>query len=254
MFPFFIKSLDVDLNNDKTYPWLAAKLEVDHSLSSKANSTLVNGNIPFPINHLLHRQEKLSKVREKLITVAENKLRHWIVLFGPIGSGKTVLAAESLRSNDLAERYFPGGIYWINVGDSKEDEALWLKMTRLIKMMDFAGELHPSETVYDLTLMLKKEVCRKPKMLLVLDDVWHDKAIKAFDIGCPILVTTKNKNVLNKVSSYCSDIECKDDFKTPEILELLAKYVNCQPEELPDAAKDVGMKCKGICFLIIASH
>ena len=35
------------------------------------------------------------------------------------GSGKSVLAAESVRDTDIAVNLFPGGVFWVKVSKSK---------------------------------------------------------------------------------------------------------------------------------------
>ena len=39
----------------------------------------------------------------------------FLVLHGMPGSGKSVLAAESVRDPAVAVQHFPGGIFWVKV-------------------------------------------------------------------------------------------------------------------------------------------
>ncbi|KAH9373390.1 hypothetical protein HPB48_009435 [Haemaphysalis longicornis] len=45
-----------------------------------------------------------------------------------MGCGKSVLAAEALRSPQLLQECFPDGVYWIPIGKLREQNDLLLKM------------------------------------------------------------------------------------------------------------------------------
>ncbi|GIY71417.1 apoptotic protease-activating factor 1 [Caerostris extrusa] len=79
-----------------------------------------------------------------------------------------------------------------------------------------------------LNAKLRKEVIKKRHILLILDDVFNTNIIKAFDIGCPILVTTKILNSVSRISDYTSIVTCGNDLKNDEILFILSRYVNCE--------------------------
>ncbi|KAF8783480.1 Apoptotic protease-activating factor 1 like protein [Argiope bruennichi] len=239
----FIKALEKDEDGCSPYPWLAKKLETACDINDKVYQILINGNVPFSISHLLPRDDKLIEIRDSLM-LASHRRRHWVVLYGPIGSGKSVLAAEALRNNNLIEQCFPNGVYWLSIGSLKDDEAIKLKFKKLFKLMDMKYEIQQDDGAEDLKDLLKKEVGGR-KILVILDDVFTAEVIKAFDIGCPILVTTKNLSALDKYSSFCSKIECKNNLKNEDILYILSKYVNCEINQLPEVVNDICVQCKG---------
>ncbi|KFM60978.1 Apoptotic protease-activating factor 1, partial [Stegodyphus mimosarum] len=172
--------------------------------------------------------------------------RHWVVLYGMPGTGKSVLAAEAIRDNDIVENYFPGGVYWLQIGNlNNDDNALWLKMKKLFTLLGIEKELCPSESLSELTELFKKEIIEKNTLLLILDDVWSDTVIKAFDIGCPILVTTKDKSIMRNLSQFCSPLEFCNDLLLQEARDLLSMYVKCEPSQLPQTVDNIVSKTKG---------
>ncbi|CAL1286729.1 unnamed protein product [Larinioides sclopetarius] len=239
----FIKALNEDKDGCRPYPWLAKKLETVCDVNDNVYQILINGNVQFSINHLLPRDEKLKYIRDSLI-LASHKRRHWVALYGPIGSGKSVLAAEAVRNNDIIENYFPSGVFWLSIGSIKGEEAIKNKFKKLFNLMEMKYEIHQDDRAKNLTLLLKKKIGRA-KMLLILDDVFTADVINAFDIGCPILVTTKNLNILDQYSDYCSKVDCGNDLKDDEILYLLSKHVNCEIYQLPQVVNNICAKCNG---------
>ncbi|XP_035230410.1 apoptotic protease-activating factor 1-like [Stegodyphus dumicola] len=247
-FNSFIEVLEEeDETGASYYPWLAEHLRhKNDNLKKNVYDQLINGGIPFPVNYVLHREKKLEDVRQFLIEASKLK-RHWIVLYGMPGTGKSVLAAEAIRDNDIVENYFPGGVYWLQIGNLRNDDnALWLKMKKLFTLLRIEKELCPSESLSELTELLKREINdRNQTLLLILDDVWSNTVIKAFDIGCPILVTTKDKTIMQKLSQFCSPMELRNDLLLQEGRDLLSMYVKCEPSQLPKTVNNIFSKTKG---------
>ena len=52
-------------------------------------------------------------------------------------SGKTVLAAESVRQASLLREVFPGGVFWLSVGKMKDDSGEVNKDALLEKIQNF---------------------------------------------------------------------------------------------------------------------
>ncbi|CAL1294318.1 unnamed protein product [Larinioides sclopetarius] len=242
----FIKALEKDENGESTYPWLAKKLETACNLNENVYQILVNGDVPFSTNHLLLREEKLKEIHDLLIkasdVVASRRKRCWVVLYGPIGSGKSELAAEVVRNNDLIEQHFRHGVYWLSVCRIKDDKAIKLKIKLLFKLMNIKYDFHPDDTIKHLTYLLKKEIGSK-KILLILDGVCSADVIKAFDIGCLILVTTNDLSALDKC--YCLKNKCENNLKNVEIYRILSNYVGCEIHQLPTVVEKICSKCEG---------
>ncbi|KAF8783478.1 Apoptotic protease-activating factor 1 like protein [Argiope bruennichi] len=237
------------------YPWLAEKLKPAFKLDDDVHRILVRGNVRLPVNHLLPREKEVQKIRDKLIELSDQENpSKWIVLHGPIGSGKSSLAAESLRMNYLIKNYFPDGVYWVNFGGNKMNYADRLeinsydkKIVNILKLLNDSYKFSPDD---DFNYLLRKEILSK-KVLFILDEVCDKRIIDIFNIGSPILVTTTLKNILDHVSCYSEFIECSNDAENSDIKLLLSKYVDCKAEELPDVAQEVCSKCGG--SLLVAS-
>ncbi|GFU08427.1 apoptotic protease-activating factor 1 [Nephila pilipes] len=240
----FIKVLEKDQDGCSTYPWLAEKLDTTINLNDDVYRILIDGNVPFSVNHLLPREDKLYIIQNSLKLAAE-KRRHWVVLYGSFGSGKSVLAAEAVRNNNLIKKHFFNGVYWLQIGKLREDEAVKNKIKKMFKLMDCKNEFLPNDSISDLTLMLRKEVCKRQKILLILDEVWDVNVLKAFDVGCPILVTTNNRSISDMFVSDSTLIECRYDLDIKEISYILSKYVRCEPHQLPEVVDSICAKCKG---------
>ena len=102
-----------------------------------------------------------------------------------------------------------GAVYWVSVGDVNSESPGDL----LSHMTDMMGKLsHHSEVESDrrdqtsisisgatkrLRQYFTSETLREG--LLILDDVSSSKIIEAFDVGCKILVTTKDITVMQSV-------------------------------------------------------
>lgn len=253
----FIKVLEREDETGVNYPWLAEKLHnTDYynfkmkpktNLNEHVDKLLRNGGVPFQKNRILFRKNKVLEVREQLRWASVQK-RHWVILHGMTGTGKTVLAIEAVRNNEIIEKYFPDGVYWISVGNVKDYSALGIRIKKLFKLLNCEEKYISCETQSDFTETLQKVVCSK-KMLVILDDVWDNKSvdvIKLFNIGCPILVTTKFNQICRNYTDWCSKIPCGNNFEISECMELLALYVNCGTEELPPEVDSICKKCKSM--------
>ncbi len=58
-------------------------------------------------------QSKLKAVKEGLSSLMPNQ---FLTIHGMTGSGKSVLAAESIRDPEITLRHFPDGVFWFRVG------------------------------------------------------------------------------------------------------------------------------------------
>ena len=64
----------------------------------------------------------------------------WVVLYVIAGCGKSVLAAEALRDGNLLKEVFPGGVFWVDMGEGTATNinkaVLLMKMQNLILRLD----------------------------------------------------------------------------------------------------------------------
>ena len=251
------------------YPWLAKKLnetiftleiEKRRDLKDSVHKLLIDGGVPFQTNCLIHRQSKIETIRQKLMQASSRNFisTPWIVLHGMSGTGKSVLAAEAVRDNELIDKFFPDGVFWIPLGSLNDINALGIKMKKLYqkilesrKGLESEGKSNSAvENLDDLKQNLRELVANQ-KMLIVFDDLWENpdfNIVKLLNIGCPILVTTKFPGAFSIYSQFCEKIECKNDLQIEEGQELLALYVNCHKDDLPSAVTSICKKCKGRIF------
>lgn len=282
----FINVLNLEDSNGVYYPWLAEKLSKTNftleigkrrDLKDSVHKLLTDGGVPFQTNCLIYRQSKIKAIREKLIQASNSShiSTSWVVLHGMSGTGKSVLAAEAVRDNELIDRHFRDGVFWMTLGSLNDENALGIKMEKLYQKIldsrkdvvserkkdlvrekersrDFLEGKYNSaeENLNDLTQNLKELVVNK-KMLLVFDDLWENPKFNVVDklnIGCTVLVTTKFPGAFDDCSQSCKKIECKNDLLLDESRKLLALYVNCSVDDLPPTVTSICIKCKGRIF------
>lgn len=70
---------------------------------------------------------QLESVRGKLQSMEPDGR---IIIHGLTGSGKSCLAAASIREKHLLKLYFKYKVFWINLGDVKSDEQILRHMHR----------------------------------------------------------------------------------------------------------------------------
>jgi hypothetical protein len=104
---------------------------------------------------------------------------------------------------------FQGAVYWIGVGDVSSESSgdLLCHMTDLMEKLSHHPEVESERQVQSSTCTKgARESLRRYFLsnslregLLILDDVSSPEVIAAFDVGCKILVTTKDSKVMKSV-------------------------------------------------------
>lgn len=165
----------------------------------------------------------------------------WVVLYGIAGCGKSVLASEALRDAKLLREVFPGGVYWVDMGEGDntrvssdmEESELLVKMQNLILRLDNA-RYQPQNLAAAQSYLQRVIAEQHPKCLLVLDNLWRTDVAKYFSVRCRVLATTRNATVTQSVSTLSiSSLDVSDMFTEEQLRLLLAKWVQKSPDELP---------------------
>lgn len=242
----------------ETYDDLASLLHADLPCTSPSayksfpdgytpyvQTVLSEGGVPQRPVVFVSRPELLNRVRERLYRL--QKEPGWVTIFGMAGSGKSVLAAEAVRHHSLIEECFPGGIHWLSIGQLDKPDLLVKIQSlcfRLEQGLD-AQLLHRSPNSLDEAkerlrfLMLR----RYPRSLIILDDIWDSTLLKVFDIQCRILLTTRNRSLVDSVSGAKYEVEVESGLDEKKGLEILALYTNSKI--LPEEARSIVKECKG---------
>lgn len=170
------------------YDYIAEQMEGNASgtkvrrySDADVQSLLVEGGVPARPQCYIDRPTQLDKIRGCLQMLEDSP--GWVVVHGMSGSGKSVLAAEALRCSDLISQLFPGGIFWLSIGQTGHSKLL-LRMQNLSSRLNKCQHSTPNnleEAKDRLRYVLAHEF---PKSLLILDDVWSSHVVKAFDIQC----------------------------------------------------------------------
>uniref|UniRef100_A0A7N6BVZ2 CARD domain-containing protein n=1 Tax=Anabas testudineus TaxID=64144 RepID=A0A7N6BVZ2_ANATE len=204
-----------------------------------SDAVLSEGGVPQRPVVFVSRPELLNRVREKLYRLQKDP--GWITVFGMAGSGKSVLAAEAVRDHRLIEDCFPGGIHWLSIGQVEKPDLLVKIQSlcfRLEQNLDSQSLSRPPNSLDEAKERLRFLMLRKyPRTLLILDDIWDSTVLKAFDIQCRLLLTTRNRSLTDSVMESGLD-ESKG-------LEILALYTKAKVQGLPEEARSIVRECKG---------
>ena len=181
------------------------------------------------------------------------KLRNtdgWVLVHGLPGFGKTVLAAESLRSSTMLREVFPGGVFWLSLGrmtkDDELDSSLLLeKIRNFILRVDKLRNRPPNlEAATDYLQQVMNE--QHPSSLLVLDDVWESEVAQAFSVRCRVLVTSRNADIASEVRTPVTyKVSLHVGLTNEEATELLSKWSRKPLDSLPKEADTIIQYCRG---------
>lgn len=87
--------------------------------------------------------------------------------------------------------------------------------------------------------------------LLVLLDVPNKMTLKAFELHCKILMTTRNKEILELLpTKTIKTVQLSQGFEAEESLGVFSKVLGIPYKELPSEAAEIHRLCKGNPFLI----
>ncbi|MUN36473.1 NB-ARC domain-containing protein [Actinomadura litoris] len=149
---------------------------------------------PYP-GPVIERLELIEQVIAVLREPARNVVEVGAVLEGTGGFGKTVLAQQVCRREEVAQ-LFPDGVLWVDVGEHLAGADLAAKINDLAELV---GGHRPTFAVPEVAGDHLGRVIGDRAMLLVVDDVWTAAQLRPFLYGAPRcvrLVTTRNRAVI----------------------------------------------------------
>uniref|UniRef100_A0A8D3CCP1 Apoptotic peptidase activating factor 1 n=1 Tax=Scophthalmus maximus TaxID=52904 RepID=A0A8D3CCP1_SCOMX len=207
-------------------------------------TVLSEGGVPQRPVVFVSRLELLNQVREKLYRLKSEP--GWVTVFGMAGSGKSVLAAEAVRHQGC----FPGGVHWLSIGQLDKPDLLVKIQSlcfRLEQNLDSQSLHRPPNSLDEVKERLRFLMLRRyPRLsLLILDDIWDSTVLKAFDIHCRILLTTRNRSLTDSVSGAKYEVEVESGLDENKGMEILALYTKTELTGLPEEARSIVRECKG---------
>lgn len=136
--------------------------------------------------------------------------------------GKSCLAMEVVQNRDLMKNSFNYRVFWINPGVKPTENDLILCLMKLFQNVTFKNKTYSDskqkqinrqsmgsiDTLDMIKDRLRQEFIRDPirEALIILDEVHSKNVIEAFDLGCKILVTTRDKTIVPKSGNYFIEV------------------------------------------------
>ncbi|KAG8578473.1 hypothetical protein GDO81_010505 [Engystomops pustulosus] len=216
-----------------------------NGITSYVKTTLCEGGVPQRPVVFVSRKNLVKDIQDRFYQLMMES--GWVVVYGMAGCGKSVLAAEALRDHSILKECFPGGVHWLSVG--KQDKAgLLMKLQNLCTRLDQDCKYsqRPPLNVEEARDRLRHLIMHSyPRCLLILDDVWDSWVLKAFDIQCRVLVTSRDRSVIDTVSGMKLLVHVDSELEHQKGLEILSLYVDQKVEELPKEAHHIIQESKG---------
>ncbi|XP_075712829.1 apoptotic protease-activating factor 1 isoform X1 [Rhinoderma darwinii] len=216
-----------------------------NGITSYVKTALCEGGVPQRPVVFVSRKMLVKEIQDNLYRLKNES--GWVTVYGMAGCGKSVLAAEVLRDHSILKGCFPGGVHWLSVG--KQDKAgLLMKLQNLCTRLDQDCKYsqRPPLNVEEARDRLRQLIMRSyPRCLLILDDVWDSWVLKAFDIQCRVLITSRDRSVIDTVSGIKLFVHIDSELGHHKGLEILSLYVDKKVEELPNEAHHIIQESKG---------
>ncbi|XP_053320787.1 apoptotic protease-activating factor 1 isoform X2 [Spea bombifrons] len=216
-----------------------------NGITSYVKTKLCEGGVPQRPLVFVSRPELVNDIQRSLYNVKNEP--GWVTVFGMAGCGKSVLAAEALRDHSILKDCFPGGVHWIAIG--KQDKAgLLMKLQNLCTRLDQDLKYlqRPPLNIEEARDRLRVLVMQMyPRCLLILDDIWDSWVLKAFDIQCRILITSRDRSVTEAVSGNKYFVPVSSELENTKGLEILSLFVDAPVDMLPQEAHSIIKESKG---------
>ena len=173
-----------------------------------------------------------------------------IIVHGAVGSGKSVLVAEILNDEHLVYSCFPGGIFWLSIGQVDEGQLL-MKMQNLCRWLDGDNEFSVPqnlEEARDRTRLLFAH--QHPRSLLVLDDLWNESDVKYFDARVRTVVTTRFAGIADNLTGFVHKVEVTEKLSKLHSRKLMSLWTNIPVNSLPPEADHLIEECGRLPLVI----
>ena len=187
----------------------------------------------FPLNYL-PRSDALDSLKESVLGSSNQP----VGVYGTSGVGKSALVA-AFALQEKVRRAFPGGIYWLTLGQEGNV---------ITKQGEFVQMLGQQPVFEDYRQGCEKliELTRGRACLVILDDIWTEKQVRAFtELGqrCRLLVTTNNQEMLKGIGAQEVPLDAPEP---AQALVLLANSAGQSVNALSAEANAVVEKCNRI--------
>ncbi|XP_063709828.1 uncharacterized protein LOC134838265 [Culicoides brevitarsis] len=252
----FLEVLQLD------YSWIALRLRESCNGDPQIEqyrTALYRSDIPKTGDLFVYRLRYLWDVQQ---AVKALKPEHYLILKSKVGFGKKWIAKDSCANYSVFS-VMQNDVFWINLNNCDNDEAIYEKLLKLRLMLnnndiDYKVQSvdteHTEHKVDNLKRQLRDILTKYHKhCLLILCGVATIKVLKAFDLGCKTLVTTKNMEIFFETkSSLYRKIDIDKGFTRDEAMLLFHKATRMPEGDLHrhDIASRIYEKCKGHPFII----
>ncbi len=229
-----------DRSNDLT---LAKSLQVDKHgvallpIETNPSSNVITRDPPKMANippGVMVRRPALEAALRKLLLQPDTKGR-CVALVGQGGFGKTTIA-ELICEDQAITNAFPDGILWVDLSRDHEVPPLTAKINNLCAVLQGT---RPQTDDPNLASRYLAELIGDRRMLIVVDDVWHQNQLSRFmhaAPNCVRLITTRNQQVL-PTNTQMHPIESMTEDEARQLITIgIPGLENDALADLPDLA------------------
>eukprot|EP00057_Strongylocentrotus_purpuratus_P012568 XP_011667042.1 PREDICTED: apoptotic protease-activating factor 1 [Strongylocentrotus purpuratus] len=255
------------IGNQAAADWLQAEIESSLSIAPQEDidSICRRGNVPSLPDCLTERSVEIADVTNKLRELsslsssstspsASTTVTRWLVVHGLGGMGKSVLINQAIRDEQLIKEYFPDGVYWLPIGAAVRGTAcITERLETLCRSLDVKLLMAPSlpKTKDQWKNLLSTLIAQTyPRSLLVLDDVWDQDVIGAFEVCSTVVVTTRDKGLHSCALGRKEEIVLFEGFSEPQSLQALSEWTMTSPSDLPPQAAHIHQLSHGSPLVI----